>query len=69
MNQGGALQGVIRTFPLQVTAGDAPQLVVDQGQELSERFFVSLGPVTQKHRDSAGLFFGHAIRHPGRIMD
>jgi hypothetical protein len=64
VDQGCALQGVIRPLGSEVIVREAPQLLVDQGHESAKGLFVALFPVTQKLSDLTGLIFGHGRRLP-----
>jgi hypothetical protein len=59
VNESRALQGVIRSFGLEVVVSEPPQLFVDQRDQSLERLLVSLLPVLQKLGDLAGRIFGH----------
>jgi hypothetical protein len=47
VNQGRALQSVIRSLGLEVVVSQAPQLFIDQGDEGTEGFLVALRPLLQ----------------------
>jgi hypothetical protein len=51
VNERGRLQGVRRPLAGHVTPGEAAQLVVDDGHQLSERLFVALTPGLQQGCD------------------
>jgi hypothetical protein len=47
MDQGGALQGMIRPLGLQMVVREPPEFLVDERQDILERLFVTFFPVTQ----------------------
>jgi hypothetical protein len=51
IDQGGALQGVPRTFAIEVIVRETAKLVVDQRDQSVEGLAVSLAPVGEKLRD------------------
>ena len=64
VNQRRALQCVVGAFRLEMVMSQTAKLVVDQGQEILEGFFVALFPVLQKlGRLTAGVV-GHLNCRP-----
>jgi hypothetical protein len=61
VDEGRALQGVIRSFGLELVVSETPQLLVHQGHESAEGFFIALRPLLQKLGHLTGLIFGHAL--------
>jgi hypothetical protein len=61
VNQGGALQGVIRALGLEVIVRQTPKLFVDQRYQGTESVLVALLPLLQQLGDLPLLVIGHRL--------
>ena len=68
VHQAGGPQGVIGTLVPQVAGGDAPQLWVDQRDQLIPRVLVATAQLAEKRRDVARSRHGHSRQDRGRVL-
>jgi hypothetical protein len=54
VHQGRTLQGVIRTFGLQVIVSETPPLLVNKGNQDDQGLLVAVSPVDQKLGELTG---------------
>jgi hypothetical protein len=59
MNERSALQGVVGAFLPKVTAGDAAQFRVNQGNQLFPSVLIPVAPIKQQLTDPFGRFWTH----------
>jgi len=57
MNEGRRLQGVVGSFAPQLPRGNAPELRVDERQQLIERGPVAATPIAEQRRDVARAYW------------
>jgi hypothetical protein len=66
MNKGSTLQGMVRSFPLQVMPGDIPQFAIQERDESIERLLVTRLPLHQELSYELRWWFGHGRTAGGK---